>query len=74
MPKTNPLGFRVEPEVKKALEEGARADRRSVSSLVEKILVEWLEAHRFLPASDAVASPGGVRLKKRAKELTGAKP
>lgn len=49
MAKTHPLGFRVEPEVKEALEKAAKADHRSVSSLIEKILVEWLKANGFLP-------------------------
>lgn len=49
MAKTNPLGFRVEAEVKEALEKAAKDDRRSVSSLVEKVLVEWLEKKGYLP-------------------------
>jgi hypothetical protein len=49
MAKTHPLGFRVEPEVKDALEKAAKADMRSVSSLIEKILSEWLRANGFLP-------------------------
>lgn len=52
MVKTNPLGFRVEPEVKEALERAAKADRRSVSSMVEKILVEWLQANGHMPKED----------------------
>jgi hypothetical protein len=48
MPKTHPLGFRVEPEVKAALEKAAKADMRSVSSLIEKILVEWLRKQGHL--------------------------
>jgi hypothetical protein len=49
MAKTHPLGFRVEPEVKEALETAAKADHRSLSSLIEKILVEWLRINGFLP-------------------------
>lgn len=49
MAKTHPLGFRVQPEVKEALEKAAKSDHRSVSSLVEKVLVEWLQAHGHLP-------------------------
>lgn len=49
MAKTHPLGFRVEPEVKAALEAAAKADMRSVSSLIEKILVEWLRANGHMP-------------------------
>ena len=58
MAKTHPLGFRVEPEVKQALERAAKADMRSVSSLIEKILVNHLRASGFLPAppSPSIAS------------------
>lgn len=48
MAKTSPLGFRVEPEMKSALEQAAKDDRRSVSSLVEKVLAEWLTEKGYL--------------------------
>lgn len=48
MAKTNPLGFRVEPEIKEALEKAAKADDRSVSSMVERILKQWLIENGFL--------------------------
>src|SRR5690606_22128011 len=38
MAKTNPLGFRIEPELKDALVRAAKDDRRSVSSMVEIII------------------------------------
>jgi hypothetical protein len=50
MPKTPSLGIRVQPETKKALEKAAKADMRSVSSLAEKIIVEWLRANGYLKA------------------------
>jgi hypothetical protein len=43
MVKTQPLGFRVEPEIKEGLERAAKADGRSVSNLIERILRAWLE-------------------------------
>jgi len=49
MPKTPSLGVRVQPETKAALEKAAKDDMRSVSSLVEKILVEWLRLKGYLP-------------------------
>ncbi len=52
MAKTHPLGFRVEPEVKAALEDAARKDRRSVSSLVENILSDWLIEHGFIKKAE----------------------
>lgn len=48
MARTNPLGVRVEPEIKEALERAAKADDRSVSSLVERILKQWLIEKGFL--------------------------
>jgi hypothetical protein len=49
MPKTPSLGVRLPPEVKAALQHAAKDDVRSVSSLVEKIVVEWLRTHGYLP-------------------------
>jgi hypothetical protein len=40
--KTDALSFRVNSEIKAALEQAAAADERSVSSLVERILRAWL--------------------------------
>lgn len=49
MVKTPSLGVRVQPETKAALETAAKDDMRSVSSLIEKILTEWLRAKGYLP-------------------------
>lgn len=48
MGKTPSLGVRVRPETKAALEKAAHDDMRSLSSLIEKILVEWLRANGYL--------------------------
>jgi hypothetical protein len=48
MAKTPSLGVRVQPETKAALNKAAAADMRSVSSLVEKILVEWLRKEGYI--------------------------
>ncbi|TQE93692.1 MAG: hypothetical protein FKY71_18055 [Spiribacter salinus] len=37
-----PLGLRITPSLKAALEEAAKDDRRSVASMAEMILEEWL--------------------------------
>jgi uncharacterized protein (DUF1778 family) len=47
-PKDAPLGFRIPAEVKEALEAAADDDSRSVSSLVLKIVVDWLKARKYL--------------------------
>jgi len=48
MGKTPSLGVRVQPETKTALEKAAADDLRTVSSLVEKILIEWLRKKGYL--------------------------
>ena len=59
MIKTPSLGIRVQPETKAALERAAKDDLRSVSSLIEKILVEWLRAKGYLQAPGAPKAKGG---------------
>ena len=49
MARTAAIGIRVEPNVKAAAEKAAAADRRTLASLMEKILVEWLEKNDHLP-------------------------
>jgi hypothetical protein len=51
MGKTPSLGVRVQPQTKAALEKAAKDDLRSVSSLIEKILVEWLREKGYLPTA-----------------------
>jgi hypothetical protein len=48
MGKTPSLGVRVQPATKAALEKAAAEDLRTVSSLVEKILIEWLRKKGYL--------------------------
>jgi hypothetical protein len=48
MGKTPSLGVRLQPKVKAALQQAAEADIRSLSSMVEKILTEWLRAKGYL--------------------------
>lgn len=49
MAKTTPLGVRLEPEIREALTRAAREDGRSLSSLIAKILSDWLRAKGYLP-------------------------
>lgn len=46
--RTANIGVRVKPEVKEAAERAAEADNRSVASLLEKLLVEYLKASGYL--------------------------
>jgi hypothetical protein len=51
MNRTALIGFRVEPAVKEAAERAAADDRRSLSSLMEKLLIEFLQQRGFLPSA-----------------------
>lgn len=48
MAKGAPIGFRLDPEIKSALENAARDDERSISSMVTIILRKWLEEKGYL--------------------------
>ncbi|HWX49670.1 MAG TPA: ribbon-helix-helix protein, CopG family [Roseomonas sp.] len=48
MAKTEALSFRIPPDMKAALEQAAKDDDRSVSSLVERILKAWLREKGYL--------------------------
>jgi hypothetical protein len=41
-----PLGTRVDPKLKAALQRAAKKEGRSLSNLVERILEEWIEARK----------------------------
>lgn len=43
-----PVSFRLLPEVKEALDAAAKADHRSVSSLLDKLVTEWLRTNGHL--------------------------
>jgi hypothetical protein len=55
MKKTPSFDIRVRPETKAALERAAKDGLRSVSSLIEEILVEWLRAKGYLPGDGAAS-------------------
>ncbi len=63
MARTNPLGVRVEPEIKDALERAAADDDRSVSSLVGRFLREALIARGYLPKPGSAKAPAKPRKK-----------
>jgi hypothetical protein len=48
MVKLPSLGVRVTAEVKAALEKAAKDEVRTLSSMIEKILVDWLRANGYL--------------------------
>ena len=50
MAKGAPIGFRIDPDIKSALEVAAKNDSRSLSSLVTLILKEWLVRKGYLNA------------------------
>jgi hypothetical protein len=48
MAKLGQLGVRLEPRERAALERAAAYDRRPLSAMLRKILVEWLVRHGWL--------------------------
>jgi hypothetical protein len=42
------FNMRIDPELKEAAEEAAAGDRRSLSSLVEKLLTDYCREHGYL--------------------------
>lgn len=48
MARSATIAVRVVPEVKAAAKKAAADDNRSVASLVEKILIEYLRKHGYL--------------------------
>jgi hypothetical protein len=42
-----PLGARVEPGTKAAMQRAAKQEKRPLSQLVEVILLDWLEARKM---------------------------
>ena len=47
--KSTTLNLRIEPELKHAAEKAAADDRRSLTSLIEKLLAEYLRKKGYLP-------------------------
>lgn len=48
-----PTSMRLDPDIKAALKRAATEDDRSVSSLVERILKEWLRDKGYFPHANA---------------------
>ena len=46
--KTATLNLRVDPEIKKAAEKAALDDRRSLTSMIEKLLTDYLRKKGYL--------------------------
>lgn len=49
MRKSVPISFRLKSETKQALEKAAEDDCRSVSSLLDKLVSDWLKDKGYLP-------------------------
>ena len=49
MNKSVPISFRLPAETKAALEKAAREDARSVSSMLEKLVSDFLKEKGYLP-------------------------
>ncbi len=49
MNKSVPISFSLTMETKQALEKAAKDDSRSVSSLLDKLVSDWLKEQGYLP-------------------------
>jgi predicted HicB family RNase H-like nuclease len=47
--KTSIVQLRIRPSLKEAAEKAASADQRSLTSLVEKVLTDYLKKNGYLP-------------------------
>jgi len=54
MVRTEPLGVRVTPEIKARLLKIAKAEDRSMASLIERVLLNWLAAQPAPPPKKKV--------------------
>jgi hypothetical protein len=67
--RTAPLGMRLMPSVKAALDKAAADDHRPVASYVEKLLVEHLRANGYLgsepPRGNVQVADAGSAKRKR---------
>lgn len=50
MRRTDPISFRIKPEIKEALQPSAEADRRTLSQYIELALEAHVEASHAKPA------------------------
>ncbi|PVA08469.1 hypothetical protein DC366_19090 [Pelagivirga sediminicola] len=48
MNKSVPISFRLPADTKQALEKAAKDDSRSVSSLLDKLVSDWLKEQGYL--------------------------
>lgn len=55
MEKTTPIGVRISVQAKEALAVAARDDIRSMASLVEKIVTDWLREKGYLDEAPKAA-------------------
>jgi uncharacterized protein (DUF1778 family) len=46
MAKNDPIGVRLEPDQRAALEQAAARDSRTLSAMVRKIIADWLSSGR----------------------------
>lgn len=65
--RTLPLSVRLPQDVAIALKKAAIADTRSTSSMMEKILTDWLREHGYLSQDgvDPVEPPAKTRQKRK---------
>jgi hypothetical protein len=63
--KTAVVMVRMRPSTKAAAEQAAVSDERSLSSLIEKLLLDYLRERGHLPALEAATQPAASARKPR---------
>jgi hypothetical protein len=53
MAKTEPIGIRLDPAERAALEKAATADDRSMSALARRVLADWLRKNGWLKIAES---------------------
>ncbi|MCC2663058.1 MAG: CopG-like 1 or ribbon-helix-helix domain, 5 [Geminicoccaceae bacterium] len=61
MPRTTPFGVRLPAETREALARAAKDDHRSMASLTEKIISDWLKEHGYAPEPPKAVRGGRPR-------------
>lgn len=67
--RTAPLGLRLTPTLRRAIEKAASEDSRTLASYVEKVLTDHLRASGHLPSGDPEAASAIIDGLERGRKL-----
>jgi hypothetical protein len=69
MVKASPISVRLEQETRAGIERAARADKRTLNSMIEKALSDWLTDNGFAENPEPPKSPTVTRRRRKAEML-----